>query len=308
MAVLVGCGDGSRVTPRLTPVGFLPIPTLTPAPNEPTPPYMHDRSDLCPGSSRQACVAPGDRVNMYTALSLDRATALVVYQRGVLQWALDRAAVQEVLRELDREVVLEPWTLAASRGSLALTIVWPEGRGLPNYDETWDAIDFIVDPTAGLMGFPNFNVQWSMPEGFADLAFGVVSPITPTPAPPTPTPTPATYATQAPTVLPSTEVFFDHPEGELQWDGPDDRVRSRKEAHCGDYDLIEEFGTPALISVGSEAGYWLTAVVPRGSDWLWTGYYHGDWQIWQGADAFTVYLVDTAEQTAAFEYRSILCH
>ncbi len=46
--------------------GFLPIPTLTPAPTS-TPITKHNRYDICPNLPRERCILPGDIVNVYEA-------------------------------------------------------------------------------------------------------------------------------------------------------------------------------------------------------------------------------------------------
>ena len=138
--------------------------------------------------------------------------------------------------------------------------------------------------------------------------------VTPTPTPigflPTPTPEstprrPGTMATPAPTVVVPGGLVFEHPEGRLRWDGPDDRVVSERWGHCSYADPA--WGVPGLIIVGEALSFWGARAVRREPDWYWTGYSHGEWQIWQGDDASTVYLVHTRERGIAFEYRSFLC-
>lgn len=149
------------------------------------------------------------------------------------------------------------------------------------------------------MGESTVRVQWPIPPEFGELLFRYFSDVTPTPPPPLPTWTPT------PTIVPPGTVFFDHPEGELRWDGPDDRLYSLPEGHCGGPDA--DFGTPALIVLEDDIGFWRYQAVRRQADWHWTGYYHDDWQIWQEDDALTIYLVHRDERRIAFEYRSFGC-
>jgi len=102
-----------------------------------------------------------------------------------------------------------------------------------------------------------------------------------------------------------TDVFFHHPKEDLLWGGPDDGVHSLPTGHCG----VDEFevGIPALIVVGDDIGFWGARAVVRQDGWRWTGYYHGNWQIWQGDDPLAAYVVSTEEPALAFEYVSFGC-
>ena len=116
------------------------------------------------------------------------------------------------------------------------------------------------------------------------------------------------FPTARPTALAVTEIFFDHPDGELRWDGPDDRVSSQDVFHCGaDPDLKRDYGIPDLIVVDGLRSFFSPRSVSRGTDWAWTGYYTGDWQLWQEQDASVLYLVHAQEPRAAFEYLAALC-
>ena len=142
---------------------------------------------------------------------------------------------------------------------------------------------------------------------------------TPTPAGFLPTPigtrTPAPILSLTPVALatPARDIFFDDPGGRLfgaeplLWDGPDDRVSSMQSGHCGRGD--PNFGVPALISlVEVRPDFWRTHIIPREAGWRWTGYYHDEWQIWQGDDAWKIYLVTAEEPGVAFEYRAGGCY
>ena len=122
------------------------------------------------------------------------------------------------------------------------------------------------------------------------------------------TPAPILSLTPVALATPARDIFFDHPEERLRWDGPDERVESMGEGHCGPGpDLKLAFGIPALIDVDEDMGFWFYGVVTRESDWGWTGYSHDEWQIWQGDDARTIYLVHAREEAFAFRYRQYHC-
>ena len=141
---------------------------------------------------------------------------------------------------------------------------------------------------------------------------------TPTPAGFLPTPigtrTPAPILSLTPVALatPARDIFFDDPEGRLfgadplLWDGPDDRVSSMQSGHCGRGD--PDYGVPGLIVVEDGLPFWRTHIIPREAGWRWTGYYHDEWQIWQGDDAWKIYLVTAEEPGVAFEYRASRCY
>ncbi len=127
------------------------------------------------------------------------------------------------------------------------------------------------------------------------------------------TPAPILSLTPVALATPARDIFFDDPEGRLWgadpllWDGPDDRVSSMQSGHCGSRD--PNFGVPALISlVEDRLTFWRTHVIPREAGWRWTGYYHDEWQIWQGDDAWRIYLVTAEEPGVAFEYRFLPCY
>ncbi len=145
----------------------------------------------------------------------------------------------------------------------------------------------------------------------------VTATLTPAGFLPTPigTQTPAPILSLTPVALatPARDIFFDDPEGRLWgadpllWDGPDDRVSSLLSGHCGSRD--PNFGVPALISlVEDRLTFWRTHVIPRETGWRWTGYYHDEWQIWQGDDAWKIYLVTAEGPGVAFEYQARGCY
>ena len=120
------------------------------------------------------------------------------------------------------------------------------------------------------------------------------------------------FASGIPTVTQIADVFFEHPDdGHLLWDGPDDGVKSLAEGHCGNEALAAGYGVPGSFYVGESIrtrNFFLRWAVERQEAWRWTGYSHGDWQIWQGDDPATAYLVRTGEERIAFTYNIVwLC-
>ena len=150
------------------------------------------------------------------------------------------------------------------------------------------------------------------------LVPGVTPSVTPVPVGFLPTPigtrTPAPVLSLTPVALatPARDIFFDDPEGRLWgadpllWDGPDDRVSSMQSGHCGRGD--PDYGVPGLIVVEDGLPFWRTHIIPREAGWRWTGYYHDEWQIWQGDDAWKIYLVTAEDPGTAFEYRASRCY
>lgn len=303
--ILVACSGASSPRSAVTGVGFLPIPTRTPAPTELNP-LSHERSDLCRGFLREVCVVAGDRVNIYEAYALDRVVALWTFENGEQRWILDADRVQALLRHFDREVVLEP---REQIYSFTLVVQWPRGEGLRLYGGTLDSIDLVVDQTNGLVGLslPAQSVQWSVPADFADQVRASFSDVTPTPLPLPPQPTRAPTPTITPTIVPPGAVFFQHPEERLVWDGPDDRVVSDQHGHCERPELREDFGIPGYVAVNEQGGFWPSRAVEPSDSWRWTGYFWRDWFIWQGDDPSIIYLLNVDEPQVAFEYRSFLC-
>ena len=79
------------------------------------------------------------------------------------------------------------------------------------------------------------------------------------------------FAGDAPNVLATTVpagLFFESPKGEMGWDGPDERISSDRDGHCGPPEEVQEaYGIPAHINVQGARGYWCWHMVPRESDW-----------------------------------------
>ncbi|MCI0889364.1 MAG: hypothetical protein J4O04_01020 [Chloroflexi bacterium] len=319
-SMLLACGIGvasgppPTTTPTHTPAGFLP--TFTP-----TVGATAERLDVgvgrCPPFPEIACTRVDETANLFDGLPLDKVQALLYVEDGGGGWVLERSADQNVLQQLDRDVSPEPYDIEAGpylyegiggrgpRGE-ALVLYWPEGEGVPDGNRTMDRVDFAIDRGRGLMGHVFIRLQWSVPPEFFDALISSFSNVTPTPSPtntPLPTPTPTI------TVQPST--FFDHPEGELLWDGADDRVstsRPEPDGHC--YFDHPPFGLPRLIKYGDGVSRLLLSgprPVPSEDSWRWTGYYRGKWQIWQGDEPLTAYIVNTLDPGYAFEYRRMSC-
>ncbi|MGB2694977.1 MAG: hypothetical protein WBD55_07305 [Dehalococcoidia bacterium] len=314
LAVLVGaCGAGDNepvaelATPTMTlaplpsgtPAGLLPRPTGMPSPasSEPT-------TKRCPPLPVPECHEAGNRVNVYEGLSMERAIAARVMTRGEERWILDEAALQEALKLLDEEVTLEPydWSHRDSPSRIAMTVVWPRGEGIPWNSLPSDTLDFVLYPDAELIT-PGLALQWPLQAGFADAILASARNATPTPRP---------EGTVEPSERPNGGIYFDHPDGELTWDGPDDRLTSLAKGHCGPpQDLVYLYGIPAFMSAGNDFEtdpfFWYGGAVERRDDWRWTGYYHGAWQLWQGDDPWTIYLVHADEERFAFAYQTYGC-
>ena len=321
--VLLACGIGvasgpppptttPTLTPTHTPAGFLP--TFTPTVG-PTAERLDVGAGQCPPLPKVACTNVGEEANLFSALPLDKVEALLFVEEGGGGWVLDRIAIQSVLKELDLDLTPEPYAISAGpwiyegyggngpRGQ-ALVMMWPEGEGIPYGG---NRVDFAVDRERGLMGHKFVGLQWSVPPQFFDALISSLSDVTPTPSP-TNTPLP----TRTPTITVEPSTFFDHPEGELLWDGPDDRVSTfrpaKPDGHC--YFDDPPFGLPRSLKYGdAESRLGLTGPwpVPSEDSWRWTGYYHGEWQIWQGDDPLAAYIVNTLDPGFAFEYRRISC-
>ena len=296
LLALSACGGGPGL-PNESRGGFLPIPTMTPAPVQPTADYLS--------------VELGEAVNVYEEFSLDGVRWIQLYERGTTTWILDPVAVRAVLALLNTEVTLEAWDSPIAN-QLILIAHWPPGRGPVGPLDVLDSLDFIVDQDAAMIAagaVVGTSVLFPMPEGFLELLRASASDITPTPTQvSTPEPTHTPRPTRTPTISPGNVVFFGHPEGELLWDGPDARVTSRDEGHCGpEREVTETHGIPAIISVADETGFWFRRFVPLDDGWGWTGYHHDGWQIWQGDEPRRVYLVQPGRQSAAFEYESFFC-
>ena len=287
--------------PSVTPAGFLPRPTGMPAPAD-----VNAALERCPPHPIPDCYTEGNLVNVYTSLSMNKAVALRVEADGQKRWILDEAALQEILKPLDEEVVLEPNPpRRAPEDWISINIVWPPGEGIPWNSIPGDPLEFLLNPATGIIAYRNVSLQWPMPEGFADEILASARDVTPTPRP---------EETVAPAERPNDGVYLDHPEGELIWDGPDDRLSSRsgENAHCGPgSSIFYLFGVPSFFSTGDDLdrdpffGY--RGAAELSDDWLWTGYYHDAWQLWQGDDPWTVYLVHADEDRFAFVYQTYLC-
>jgi hypothetical protein len=310
--VLVACGGGGDAGPTTTPTvkstrtpaGFLAIPTTTPMPTD-VPGTKLGPAGKCPPLPPVACALPGEADNVYQAVSMNGAVRLRArLYDGVERWVLDQSQVQEILRSLDREITLQPLDINGGNSEdgqrFELSVFWPQGQE-PFPEFSMNPLFFSVDLSRGLMGESQVQVQWPLPAEFGELLARYLSDTGPTPPPPAATPRPT------PTIVPPGAVFFDHPQGDLLWDGSDDRVRSMVEAHCGNYEVTQAFGVPGYIGVGREAGFWLNGPVRARGGWHWTGYEHGDWRIMQGDDPFIIYLVNTRESRIAFVYQSFPC-
>jgi hypothetical protein len=127
------------------------------------------------------------------------------------------------------------------------------------------------------------------------------------------TPTPGLRPTVIQPRLPRKKVSFHQPGHLVRWGGPDDAVSTKGGNHCTTPPEMKPLGMPEYVRVSttrSSAPYdWFMAfrIVPRGGNWRWTGYYRGDWQIWQGDDSQRLYILNATEPGIAFEYVKGAC-
>ena len=312
LLILAACGGGSvgpqgtqTPSPTSTPRGLLPkyTPTVTPT-------FLPGSSEgpvgRCPPLPETACAKPGDIANLYAGGQLDRVSALSVSRYGQpIAWVLDRERLQSLLRMFDREAYLFKYDILplSDANHLRIELQWPPGEGIPWPGGTLDSVEFMIDSGPGLMGQSSIGIQWELPAGFLDALYGSLSDVTPTPPPRTPYYTP----TITPTVLPPNAVRFGQPAGRLDWDGPDDRVWSSDFSHCSNYELVDDFGLPGVISVEPDLGFWARRALPVSERWYYTGYHHVDWQLWQGDDPGLLYVVHTTAPRVAFEYYASIC-
>jgi len=145
------------------------------------------------------------------------------------------------------------------------------------------------------MGSSDVLVQWPVTKEFVDLLLASLKDVTPTPLPPLPTPT-------ATPVLAKHGISFHQPGGTVRWGGPDDAVSTKGGNHCSVPSEMDKFGLPMYIHVKPARWFLADRIVVRQDGWHWTGYYRGDWQIWQGDDSHTVYIVNAGEPRIAFQY------
>ena len=110
------------------------------------------------------------------------------------------------------------------------------------------------------------------------------------------------------TPVPQIASHFDHPEGELIWDGSDDRVSSIARAHCEpSSEVRQRYGIPARIEIAGERGFWYATQTAPQTTWSSTGYHHDGWQIWRSPSQESIYLINPGEPGLAFEYRDYGC-
>ena len=292
--------------------GFLPIPTPTPAPTS-TPITKHDRYDICPNLPRERCILAGDTVNVYEAYSLAGASGINVIHDGE-DWIFGND-VQRILSMLDVSVEVRPGTVSQQP---FFTVIpnWDPSEGLPPSrplsEGTQDALTLFIDVSANVMRIPfRGELIAPLPEAFIAEIRSSFSDATPTQ---TPRPTLVPYTprppdpTRTPLVVPDDAPFFDHPDDRLSWDGPSDKVYSIGRAHCEAPEEIREgYGIPALIAIEDGDGYWAIAALPPPPALRWTGYQYDDWEIWQGDEPRTIYLLNTRLDNIVFEYLNFGC-
>ena len=310
--VLAGCrggGDVPRATPSVqvtgsdaTPAGFLARATATPS-TTPAPGQRGGGNGNCPPLPMFECAQPGDTLNLYRDLRMNRAVGIEArFYKAPYQYVLDPVSVQTVLRALDRDASSSPIdraTFYAQReGPVGLTLQWERGAD-PFADPIGGyRVDLSIDLGRDVLAGGSSDVAWQVPPQLGELLARYLSDVSPTPEPSF-TPTPA--------IVPAGAVFFSHPDDTLTWDGPDDSVSSRRQAHCGSPELLQDFGVPAYIGVADRLGFWSIAAIPRREGWHATGYQHEGWQILQGDDATRVYLALDGDDRIAFEYMAYGC-
>ncbi len=300
---VVACSGGDDAPRTEDDFGFLAIPTQTPVPTI-TPISPEEREELCPALPENVTFSVGQHINLYDTLILENSEAISVFHSLSEDWILGEN-VDPVLSLLDREITQEPWDISHQDIIVDVRMKQPGnsqcGPGAGPYL-------FIIDRESERIGLPQARTQAPLPAGFVEqllLSFSDVDATAeprPTLAPYTPGPT------STPIFVPDDAPFFDHPEDELRWAGPDDRVYSRTRQHCAAPDVLrEEFGIPDLIAVEDGNGYWAIGAVPPPSGLHWTGYFHDGWEIWQGEDPKTIYLLHDELDDIAFEYENFGC-
>lgn len=302
LAMLAAACSGGGSPPNEDDFGFLPIPTRTPVPTI-TPLSQEAREELCPALPENITFSVGERINLYDALILENSEAISVFHSLSEDWILGEN-VDPVLSLLDREITQEPWDISHQDIIVDVRMKQPGssqcGPGAGPYL-------FIIDRESERIGLPQARTQAPLPAGFVEqllLSFSdVAATVEPRPTlmPYTPGPTSTSI------FVPDNAPFFDHPESELIWDGPDDRVRSRERAHCEHPDLHEAYGIPGFIAVEEGNGYWPISAGPPADGLRWTGYHHEGWEIWQGDDPKTIYLLHNDLDDIAFEYENFGC-
>ncbi len=248
-------------------------------------------------------------MNIYDRFALRDVNGLFVLHHGISDSVL-HSNVGPALELLDGDVVVRAWGRQLRQTYIALPT---RSRGSLQSDFT-----LVIDPEAGVIGLRGEHtaLQWDMPKGFLDLFTEGFSNATATPRPTRPPPPPTISASEFPTrtprptgtPVPQSDIFFEHPVGELFWDGPDDRVRSIGRAHCEPpREVREAYGVPDLVVTEPRGSFWFGEVTEREEGWRWTGYYHGNWQIWQADDPLVLYLIHDDEEEIAFLYKVRPC-
>ena len=303
LAVFVVACSGGDVAPRTEDdFGFLAIPTQTPVPTI-TPLPQEAREEQCPALPENITFSVGERINLYDALILADAEAISVFHNLSEDWILGEN-VDPVLSLLDHEVTQEPWDISHQDIIVDVRMKQPGhsqcGLGAGPYL-------FIIDRESERIGLPQSRTQAPLPAGFVEQLLLSFSNVAAT-AEPRPTRIPYTPGpTSTPVIVSDKAPFFDHPEEELVWDGPDDRVRSRERAHCEHPDLHEAYGIPGVLVVDEEGAFWPISAGPSTDGLRWTGYHHEGWEIWQGDDPKRVYLLHDDLDDIAFEYENFGC-
>lgn len=297
-AIALGACDrgGSDARDGRVGAGFLPTATQVPR----VPGAIEGFFGWCPPLPRTACLQPGDTFNPHRDLSLDRVVQIEGHgYKEPFMYVLDRREVSEIMAFLDADVRVDVHRFGADSDEdratqISLLFTWESGYGA--FDDEWSRLDFRGDSRAGWVSYG--FVQWQAPPEFFDRLARGMSEVSPTPEP---------SPTATPEIVPPGSVFFGHPDAEVEWDGPTPRVVSVMGGHCASPELEAEFAIPSLLMVEDRMAFWATGATRRDRAWRWTGYSFEQWEIWQGNDPSTVYIVSEADQRIAFEYRRVGC-
>lgn len=287
-------------------VGFLPTATATPKPPGARDGYF----GTCPPFPGATCAVPGEHANLYIDLALDRGVSLEgSYCKQPHRYIFDRAQLTELLSTINRDTQSRMYTppdfstqdqCLSDRTHFRFTLVFPDGAGPPRFSSGYPHLDGEADLEADTLSIGNSQVAWGVPAEFSLLLKRYLTSAGPSP-------TPSARRVAPATIAPPAGLSFSAQDDPLIWDGSDDHVSSLARGHCENGDLVREFGIPASIIVDHKLGFWSARIVPRDPAWHWTGYYHGEWQIWQGHDPETAFLVYAPETRVAFEYKSAPC-
>jgi hypothetical protein len=241
-----------------------------------------------------SCVKPGVVINLYRDLQLHRVTD---------------AGLSAVLKMLDEDVVaheVDP-DRGLSESESYFDVSWP-GEITPTPLEVHFGADrhelgFILNRARGTIREFRGGVEFFVPADFFARLAGLPS------TTPTPYPSPA----PSPTVVVPANLTFPVAGPDLAWDGPDQRIHGESaDIDAGPVRYLDlvcglvgrpPAGVPLHLYQTEGRGFFeFRGVVQSDATWRSTGYYHGEWRIRQGDDAFTIYLSADSAPDIAFKY------